>query len=94
MWIAAPPRTPLMYFNTIVGLTREYLPQCRIELYTNGVLLTEERLVQLSHLGIDKFTVTRHHAYRGEENYSFSDLYPQLPEELRKKIKFQNILKC
>jgi radical SAM protein with 4Fe4S-binding SPASM domain len=43
-----------------VVLTKEYLPECRIDLFTNGTLLNQQRLESLIRCGVDKFTVTRH----------------------------------
>ncbi len=73
--------------DTYVALTREYLPGCWIEIFTNGDLLTEERLSELVKLGTDRFTVTRHQNSEGH-------LYPEILERLepahRKRVFFQN----
>ena len=56
------------------------------EIYTNGTLLTEARLMTLLTLGVDKFIVTRHHGIR---NYPFEDLHKTLDPSIQSKIKFQ-----
>jgi radical SAM protein with 4Fe4S-binding SPASM domain len=73
--------------DRFTALTKEFLPECRIELYTNGTLLTRERLETLIRLGVDKFTVTQHH---GKDPYGFGEIYPTLEPEIRERIKFQN----
>jgi radical SAM protein with 4Fe4S-binding SPASM domain len=70
-----------------VVLTKEYLPETLIEIYTNGTLLNEERLYALFERGADKFTVTQHH---GLKNFPFAELYEKLPKTVQEKIKFQN----
>lgn len=72
--------------DRFVTLTKEYLPECWIEIYTNGTLLTEERLMTLLTLGVDKFTVTKHH---GSPDYPFEQLYKRLDFPIQQKIKFQ-----
>lgn len=72
--------------DRFVALTRGYLPKVLIELYTNGLLLTEDRLRTLLALGVNKFTVTRHH---GLKEFPFADLYTRLEPEVRSKIKLQ-----
>lgn len=67
-------------------LTKEYLPKCWLAIYTNGTLLTADRLRTLVALGVDKFIVTRH---RGDENYEFARLFPDLEPALKNKVKFQ-----
>jgi radical SAM protein with 4Fe4S-binding SPASM domain len=80
---------PLLSKNLerFVGLTKSYLPKCWIELYTNGTLLDEQRLRTLLSLGVDKFTVTKHH---GSKDYPFEALLARLEPPVRARIKFQN----
>ncbi|MFM6929762.1 MAG: radical SAM/SPASM domain-containing protein [Bdellovibrio sp.] len=73
--------------DKFVLLTKEYLPQCRIEIFTNGTLLNEARLLDLITRGVDKFTVTKHHSTK---EYPFEDLLKTLSPEVRDKIKFQH----
>lgn len=70
-----------------VSLTKEFLPNCRIELYTNGTLLSRERFDALLKFGVDKFTVTKHH---GKDEYLFDQVFASLSPIERKKVKFQN----
>lgn len=76
--------------DRFVGLTKEYLPRSWIELYTNGTLLDEPRLRSLLALGVDKFTVTKHH---GSPVYPFEALLARLEPEVRARIKFQDYRK-
>jgi radical SAM protein with 4Fe4S-binding SPASM domain len=73
--------------DRFTAIAKEYLPNSRIDLYTNGILLTRERLESLIDLGIGKFMVTQHH---GNEPYAFAELFPALPPEIREKIKFRS----
>ncbi|HCM38469.1 MAG: hypothetical protein A2Z97_03235 [Bdellovibrionales bacterium GWB1_52_6] len=68
------------------ALTRQALPKCFIELYTNGTLLTRERLESLLRSGVSKFTVTRH---PGSGDYPFEALLETLALEVRTKIRYQ-----
>lgn len=68
------------------ALTREHLPESRIQIYTNGTLLDEPKLRRLVAAGVDKFTVTKHH---GTKQYVFDDVYPRLEPSLQERIKFQ-----
>lgn len=70
-----------------VSLTREYLPECWIEIYTNGTLLDEARLMTLLTLGVDHFMVTKHH---GSTSYPFDDLYKRLDPTIKAKIKYES----
>jgi radical SAM protein with 4Fe4S-binding SPASM domain len=72
--------------DRFVDLTREMLPETWIEIYTNGTLLTEERLRTLLRLGVDKFIVTKHH---GSKVYPFEQTYRGLDRETQEKVKFQ-----
>ena len=72
--------------DRFVTLTKEILPLSWIEIYTNGTLLTAKRLESLVSLGVDKFTVTKHHT---EKNYPFESLYEGLAPDYKKRIKFQ-----
>jgi radical SAM protein with 4Fe4S-binding SPASM domain len=73
--------------DLFVRLTREFLPDCRIEIYTNGTLLDEPRLMTLLELGVSKFTVTRHH---GIKDYPFEALYHRLDRDVKAKVNYQN----
>lgn len=70
-----------------VDLTKAYLPKCRIEIFTNGTLLTEERLRALVSRGVDKFTVTRHH---GIKQLPIEAVYDNLEPDLKSKLKMQS----
>jgi len=72
--------------DSFTAAVRRALPECFLELYTNGTLLTLERLETLSQLGVSKFTVTRH---AESEHYPFEALLPTLAPDLRRKIRYQ-----
>jgi radical SAM protein with 4Fe4S-binding SPASM domain len=72
--------------DLFVKLTREYLPETWIEIYTNGTLLDEARLMALLEHGVNKFTVTRHHSIK---NFPFEELYSRLEPGIKAKIKYQ-----
>ena len=73
--------------DEFVGLTKEYLPKCWIEIYTNGTLLSQERFDRLLTVGVDKFTVTRHH---GIKDFPFTKVYESLDPSRRARVKFQH----
>lgn len=76
--------------DRFVQLTKSYLPGSWIEIFTNGMLLTEVRVHELLELGVDKFTVTQHHTYQGDTRYAFAEVHRSLAPETKAKIKFQN----
>ena len=43
-----------------VKLTREYLPEAFIDLFSNGTLLDNNKIEELIAAGVDKFTLTKH----------------------------------
>jgi radical SAM protein with 4Fe4S-binding SPASM domain len=70
--------------DLFVGLTREYLPRAVIELYTNGLLLERKRFDELRSLGVDKFTVTRHHGVR---EFPFAQVYEKMELQDRERVR-------
>jgi radical SAM protein with 4Fe4S-binding SPASM domain len=72
--------------DRFVELTRAILPASWIEIYTNGTLLTEARLMKLLALGVDKFTITKHH---GIKNFGFDEVFGKLSPAIQSKIKYQ-----
>ncbi|OFZ21448.1 MAG: hypothetical protein A2X94_08040 [Bdellovibrionales bacterium GWB1_55_8] len=69
--------------SRFVALTRDILPRSRIEIFTNGTLLNQEKLRELLDLGVHKFTVTRH---IGSDLAEFEDAYARLSESDKGKI--------
>ena len=73
--------------DKFVGLTREYLPEVRSSIYSNGTLLTEKRFRDLIALGVDRFTITRHH---GIKDFPFAKIYESLEPEMKLKVTYQD----
>lgn len=70
-----------------VETTRKYLPKSRIDFYTNGTLLNEERFHRLLTLGVSRYIVTKH---EGIDRYVFDDTYESLSDEHKKLVLYQN----
>lgn len=75
--------------DKFVALTRENLPEARSSIYSNGTLLTEARLRELVALGVDRFTITRHHGIK-DEDYPFAKIYAGLEPEMQMRITYQD----
>ncbi|WP_052590722.1 radical SAM/SPASM domain-containing protein [Halobacteriovorax marinus] len=73
--------------DEFVVLTKEFLPSCIIDIYSNGTLLTKKRLEKLFELGVDKFTITEHEGTK--PGYIFKKVYKDLDEAQKKKVHFQ-----
>lgn len=74
-------------FEWFVATTRQYLPKNRIDLYTNGTLLSLEKFRLLSSLGISRFIVTKH---QGISHYLFDKTYDELSDDEKKIVIYQN----
>lgn len=77
---------PLLSSNLdlFVKITRQYLPECHIELYTNGTLLDLDRLNALFTLGVNKFSVTDH---VGVDLTKLKETCAKLPESKQNQIR-------
>lgn len=73
--------------DLFTALTREVLPDSRIELFTNGTLLGKERLTRLLDLGVHKFTVTRH---AGANLSAFEKALSELDKNLKERIRYKS----
>ncbi len=73
--------------DLFVQLTREYLPQARIDLYSNGTLLDKNRIENLIQSGVDKFSLTKHFK---ANTASLEQALEEISPENRKKIRYQN----
>ena len=72
-----------------VAYTKEKLPKCNIEIYSNGSLLTKESLDRYFECGVDKFVITRHEdGQKGSGD--FEQLYSGLDDSLKAKIEYKN----
>ncbi len=78
---------PLLHegLEIFIKLTREYLPKCKIVLYTNGTLLSKNKLFKLIEIGVDHFNVTKHDV---SKNYIFEDVYAQLKPEDKLRVTY------
>ncbi len=73
-------------FFWFVKTARKRLPDSKLELYTNGTLLTHEKFIQLYDIGMDRFIVTKHF---GEKNFVFDETFSLLSEEQKSKVLYQ-----
>jgi radical SAM protein with 4Fe4S-binding SPASM domain len=82
---------PLLNENleSYVKLVREYLPDCKNEVSTNGVLLTLQRYVSLKQAGVDKFNITKHEQTK---KIPFDDVYQELDSDEKKWVNYINHL--
>ncbi len=46
--------------NTIISLTKNALPKCKIDLFSNGLILSKKLMNELIDLGVDRFSITNH----------------------------------
>lgn len=75
------------YFSKV---TKTKLQKSNLVIYSNGTLLTKEKLYLLLDAGVDFFIITRHES---EDNYEFEKTLNELPLSISKKhIKFQSHL--
>ncbi|MDC1175385.1 radical SAM protein, partial [Bacteriovoracaceae bacterium] len=70
------------------SLLKARLPDVRLQIYTNGTLLTRKRFFELIDSGIDAFNVTKHEDV--DDNYIFDKTYESLNEEERKRVVYNN----
>lgn len=70
-----------------VEQSRAKLPKARLTMYTNGLLLTKEKLVELTNAGVDMWTVTRH---VGVEDYSFDEVYKGIGNKWKSKNSYKS----
>lgn len=73
-------------FDWFVKTTRQYLPENRIDLYTNGTLLNMSKFKKCLANGISRFIVTKH---EGITNYIFDEVYSNLSEQEKKLVIYQ-----
>jgi radical SAM protein with 4Fe4S-binding SPASM domain len=81
---------PLLHsdLEDVVAKARRFLPGARLELYTNGTLLSRDRLWRLREAGTDHFVITQH---EGEDPHPFTSVWNSLDAAARSFVKFQNI---
>jgi len=74
------------HFFEYVEMTKQYIPDCTIELYTNGTLLTYDKFQKLVSFGIDHFVVTKH---EGIDQYCFDHTWKKLSDQEKSLVKYQ-----
>lgn len=70
-----------------IQTTRDFLPNCKIDFYSNGTLLTHEKFNQLISLGVTRFLITKH---EGEKDYIFDSVYSSLGPEHKSMVIFKS----
>jgi radical SAM protein with 4Fe4S-binding SPASM domain len=78
---------PLLHpeLEIFIQTTKQYLPETKSEIFTNGTLLTSDKYNKLRVAGVDKFTVTKH---RGLNKITFDDTYASLSEIEKNHVKY------
>lgn len=69
-----------------VKLTKEFLPDTTLEIYSNGTRLSIVKLRQLKTLGVDFFIVTKH---EGIEHYLFDETWESLTNDEKQFVKYK-----
>ncbi len=72
-----------------VEMTRKYLPENRIDFYTNGTLLDRKSFDRFMSLGVSRFIVTKH---KGEGAYVFDETFASLNDQEKSKVIYQNYM--
>lgn len=67
-------------------LTKEYLPECHIVLYTNGTFLDQAKIENLFASGVDRFKITAH---QGAKLTKFENALKELDFKFLKSIQFK-----
>jgi len=73
-------------FMWFVETARKRLPHSKLELYTNGTLLTYEKFIHLYELGLDRFIVTKHF---GEKTFVFDETFSRLTDTHKERVIYQ-----
>jgi radical SAM protein with 4Fe4S-binding SPASM domain len=74
------------HLDSYVKLTKKYLPFSFIEIYTNGSLLTKQKIEDLLLSGVDLFTITRHEDVIGTK---LEEILESLSKMEAEKIKYR-----
>ncbi len=70
-----------------IQTTREFLPNCKIDFYSNGTLLTKEKFYKLLKFGVNRFLITKH---ENEDNYIFDTVYMDLEDQHKSMVIFKS----
>ena len=75
------------HLDLFVELTKKYLPDAYLKLYSNGDYLNDDKIVRLINEGIDEFVLTKH---VGNSNYFYDYEINKLPFVIKKRITYRN----
>lgn len=78
------PLLEMEHLCKCIEITKKYLPRAKLELFTNGDLLTRKRYLLLKRKGIDEFHISCHLNENEEWN---KDLAKHKVKSMRKKIR-------
>lgn len=73
-------------YDEVIKLTKERLPETRLELYSNATKLTKERTEKLLNNGLDDMIITKH---EGIKKLPMEDFLEELSPEHQKRIVFK-----
>jgi radical SAM protein with 4Fe4S-binding SPASM domain len=74
-------------FDLFVKMTKKYLPDSRLVIYSNGSFLTPKRFEEAVANGVHSFIITKH---EGVKKLAFDKTYAGLSEEQKKIVKYQH----
>lgn len=82
---------PLLHprLKEFIEMTKLYLPQAAIHLYSNGTLLTATLFENLQNAGVDKFIITRHEKDIENSNYIFEKTWKALSEHQKVLVEYE-----
>lgn len=82
---------PLLSPNLEARIVRikEVLCETKIQIYSNGTLLTVKKLGSLISSGMDTIIVTKH-SDSYEKHFAFDDIYKELDEKLKSHVVYKN----
>lgn len=70
-------------YDEIIKITKECLPESKIELYSNATRLTQERIEKLFQIGLDEIFVTIH---EGQENLAVTEFHQKLSKNHQERL--------
>ena len=84
---------PLLHpkFDEIVKMTKTYLPDCSIHLYSNGTKIDYSRFQNLLKLGVDLFKITKHEDYDLDRKVlAFEEVLEKATSKEKESIDFKH----
>ena len=70
--------------DEFIKIMKEYIPDARLQIYSNGLFLNFKRIMELFHLGVDYFVVTKHEEIK--ENFIFEKTLDKLEQKYKERI--------